>query len=234
MFNEIWLFAQAVCQATWALWSGGVVTVALAVCKWRWKKDLHWAWLVTTVAATVLVSSFLAWQDVYHQTQAQQTRIARLAQENTRKDGEIKTRQAIAEARQDEIIRLTAALSSRPQRPYPPPAEPEPVQGDGLRVTQKSTVRHDSSTVDATIQADWEMPNVMLEVACNAPIHGDVEIEAAAFPSCQVNNVTPIGDQKIRFTIISPTLSPRNAYAVTIESKQRTPPIKVLSVHKVG
>jgi len=133
-------------------------------------------------------------------------------------------------------VPLPVKVTNPPQTVARQIEEPRPRESGFLRWFQKEVrpAYIDSlSAIELTIQADRELPNATIEVVCDAPILGEPQIEAAAFPACQVNGIVPIGDRTIRFTVISPTLSEGQAYKVTLESGRRSPPISVTGVRKV-
>ena len=166
--GEAWLFVYSVGQATWLLWSGLVITVALGAYKLRWKKDLAWAWLVIAVAGTVLVASFLAWRDVYGQTQDQLKEIASLAGEKSVLEGEGKVlreeleikRDEINELR-DEVNRLGIQLSRKPP----------PVQDIRFVEEVVSSSREDAPyAVKVVIQTNVTTQPTSLVVSCDTEL----------------------------------------------------------------
>ena len=71
------------------------------------KRNLPWPWIVGIMAVALLLSCFLTWRGLYHQTQE-------LTRAKTTLQGDRKALQAKVEAQQGEIGRLSNELSRRP------------------------------------------------------------------------------------------------------------------------
>jgi hypothetical protein len=129
---------------------------------------------VVAVASTVVVSSFLAWHDLYGQNQKQQADINQLKDDKTNLAGVIKERQAKIDAQKDQInhLKFEAGVVTR-SGGGSTPREPEP------KITLEHSILKPIRAEDGlfyavqlTVLSDKEIPSPDIEVRTTSPIAG--------------------------------------------------------------
>jgi len=229
--GEVWLFLKSVWQYWWAIVGGGAVTMSVAAYERKKKKDVPWPWLVALMAVALLISCFLAWREVHHQSQSQQRDVATL-------EGDKKALQARLEDRQGEIDRLRDELVRRPfpakvQIIGPAAAEPKPLAPRELIVTPPKPVVSDQKDApearEFTIQTTARIQPTLLAVKC------DGEIARGAFRMGDMSYflLTREGYGEKRTVYWSsfqqPPFDPATPLIVTLMAKK---PIRVLKVER--
>jgi hypothetical protein len=228
--STVWLFLCSVYRATWALWSGGIVTAILAFYRWRRKKALSWTWFVTPIAAAVLVASFVAWRDLYHKTLDQDAQVTRLEEERTSAERDSNEWEAKVGSLRDQNADLVARLAekSRSQKMQVTaivPKEPAPTIWWSQRPLEVPEAEEGKRYgAEITIRSDRQLDQAEFGWRCTAPI---VTQECKAGTLYWHN----IERNEISLRLMSPALSPRHTWVFILYAET---PIRVSDFRWVG
>jgi hypothetical protein len=243
--HDFVLFVSALGQNAWALGTGGVVSVGAVAVKRYWKRNLPWPWVFAAgVLALLLVGSFVAWREQYHESQDQRARAdgaeraeadAEKATLEVEKQRDAANTQRDAKQTENDFLRnqVLKRLVQQPppqrvQVTVPQPPAPKPVVFKRIMITKQEpsdpTEADSPFATTLVVATTAEISPTSLVLKCNASVmHASARINQSGLGHMLTNpEFRRSRDGKtLWYSFAAPAFSPETPLVFTLSGKSR-------------